>query len=75
MTRCGEIESSCRTFRVQKDILNYITRYRSTFRAGVSARPPETGFLNQKNLKKKRERGGTSRSEFLNVNAPDIGSE
>ena len=75
MTRCGEIESSCRTFRVQKDILNYITRYKEHIQSRGLYKASRDWFPQPKNRKKNRERGGTSRSEFLNVNAPDIGSE
>ena len=49
---CGEIESSCRTFRVQKDILNYIKQIQSKGLCKAST----DWFPQQRNHKKKRRR-------------------
>lgn len=63
------------TFRVQKDILNYITRYKEHIQSRGLGKASRDWFPQPKTHKKKRERGGTSRSEFLNVNTLNIGSE
>lgn len=51
----GAIESpSCRTFRVQKDVLKYITEVHGAHpEQGDSAGPLQTGFLNQETARKK----------------------
>lgn len=51
LRRCGETESSCRTFRVQKDILNYIKQIQSKGLCKAS-----TDWFPQPRNHKKKER-------------------